>query len=303
MPALPLLNRRAFLKGALAAALGSGLGARSLAETTACEVRRETIFLPRLPAGFDGLRVAFLADTHHGPLVSLDYLHEVVELANALQPDLIALGGDYIQRGTESLAPGAARPFVRDGIGVLGGLRAPHGVFAVMGNHDNWFDHRSEIKAALAKNGIRELTNTGVWLRAPAAPGSRGGARLRICGVDELSTGRPDAADLHRALGDASADDAVMLLQHNPDYAETLRDPRVSLLLAGHTHGGQVVLPLLGAPILPSQYGQKYRDGLVRAPATQVFVTRGVGTIFPPVRFRCPPEVALLTLRRGPAKV
>ena len=297
------LNRRDFLKTVATGALGSlGLGGSFACwETLSCEVRRETIRLPTLPRAFDGLRIAFLADTHHGPFVPAAYLRDVVALANSLEPDLIALGGDYVQRQWQSLPPDAPRPYVAEGIGVLRELRAPLGVFAVMGNHDNWLDHKREIKAALAENGVRELTNRGVWIERKSALSSSAGAtaRLRLCGVDELLTARPTTADFLNALGDATPGDAVILLQHNPDFAESLRDPRVSLMLSGHTHGGQIVLPFLGAPIVPSAYGQKYRDGLVQAPATQVFVTRGVGAIFPPVRFRCPPEVALLTLRRA----
>ena len=257
-----------------------------------CEVERTTIFLPTLPEAFEGLRIAFLADTHHGALVPAGYLRDAVALANSLAPDLIALGGDYIQRQERRPAPGTPPPYVAEGIGLLGDLRAPLGVFAVLGNHDNTLDHRAQIQAALAANGVCELTNRGVWIE-------RGRGRLRLAGLDELFSGKPTAADLKHALGDATRTDAVILLQHNPDYAETLRDPRVNLMLCGHTHGGQVVLPFFGAPIVPSAYGQKYRAGLVQAPTAQVFVTRGVGAIFPPVRFRCPPEVALLTLRRG----
>ncbi len=301
----PPISRRQFLKTATTGALGClGVGG-SLAcwEALRCEVHRETIALPTLPLAFDGLRIAFLADTHHGPLVPLPYLREAVALANSLQPDLIALGGDYVQRRQwEALKPGEVPPYVAEGIGVLGKLRAPLGVFGVMGNHDNTFDHKREIKAALAANGVCELTNRGVWIeRKPSSSVTSGrtAARLRLSVLDDLLTGKPTAADLASALGDATGGDAVVLLQHNPDYAETLRDPRVSLMLSGHTHGGQVVLPFFGAPIVPSAYGQKYRDGLVRAPATQGFVTRGGGAMFPPVRFRCPPEVALLTLRRA----
>jgi predicted MPP superfamily phosphohydrolase len=155
----------------------------------------------------------------------------------------------------------------------------------VLGNHDNW-DGRAESQAALAEAGITEVTNTGVWIE-------RGGARLRVSGVGDLWT---DRQDLGAALGDASDRDAVLLLAHNPDYVETLTDRRVGLVLSGHTHGGQIVLPRYGAPIVPSQYGQKYLQGLVQGPACRVFVTRGVGTVTPPVRFHCRPEVALLTL-------
>ena len=130
------------------------------------------------------------------------------------------------------------------------------------------------------------MNNTGIWLE-------RGRERLRIYGIGDLWTDRQDLAS---ALGDATDRDAVILLSHNPDFAEEIKDPRVGLVLSGHTHGGQIVLPAIGAPIVPSRYGQKYLYGLVKGPSCQVFVTRGVGTSTPPVRFLCRPEVVLITL-------
>ena len=197
-------------------------------------------------------------------------------MTNALAPDLILLGGDYVHRHPRYIAPGIAE---------LGKLQSRLGRFAVLGNHDNWEDGPA-TKTALAASGITELTNTGVWL-------TREGTRLRICGVGDLWT---DGQDLDAALGSASDDDAVILLSHNPDYVETLSDRHVGLVLSGHTHGGQVVVPGYGAPIVPSRYGQKYVRGLVQGPTCPVFITRGVGTISPPVRFCCRPEVVLITL-------
>jgi uncharacterized protein len=141
-------------------------------------------------------------------------------------------------------------------------------------------------RTALAKAKIPDLSNTGVWIE-------RAGARLRICGVGDLWT---DHQELAAALGDATESDAVLLLSHNPDFVETIRDRRVGLVLSGHTHGGQIIVPSYGAPIVPSRYGQKYLHGLVKGPHCPVFVTRGVGTVIPPIRFLCRPEVVLITL-------
>jgi predicted MPP superfamily phosphohydrolase len=204
------------------------------------------------------------------------YVRHVVALTNALRPDIIVLAGDYVHQSAAYIAPA---------IGELGKLTAPLGRFAVRGNHDNW-ESVSLSRAALAEAKIPDLNNTGAWIE-------RRGARLRVCGVGDLWT---DHQDLDTALGDATRDDAVLLLSHNPDFVETLRDPRVGLVLSGHTHGGQIVLPGFGAPVVPSRYGQKYLHGLVQGPCSQVFVTRGVGTVTPPVRFLCRPEVVLITL-------
>ena len=174
------------------------------------------------------------------------------------------------------------------GIEVLTDLKTPMGRFAVLGNHDNRVDPCG-TRAVLAEHGIRDLSNKGLWLE-------RGGARLWLCGVEDHTTSREDYA---AALGNIRTSDACIMLSHNPDSVEDIRDPRVGLVLSGHTHGGQVVLPFVGAPVVPSSYGQKYLSGFVQGPVTRVYISRGVGTIAPPVRFRCPPEVTLITLSAG----
>jgi predicted MPP superfamily phosphohydrolase len=248
-----------------------------------CRIVRQMIVLPNLPAAFRGLKVALIADVHHGPFVPLAYIRHVVSMANAQKPDLTLLAGDYVHHHHSYIAPG---------IEALGKLEAKLGRFAVRGNHDNHayrgsnHSYRANSSAALADAELPDLDNVGVWLE-------RGRNRLRICGVGDLWT---DRQDLDGALGDATEDDAVVMLSHNPDFAETLRDKRVGLILSGHTHGGQLFVPGLGAPIVPSQYGQKYLHGLVNGPSCQVFITRGVGTITPPARLFCRPEIVLITL-------
>jgi predicted MPP superfamily phosphohydrolase len=275
------MDRRKFVKLAAGAALGAmGAGGMyPLVEAKWCHVLRATVRVPNLPAPFVGTTVALISDVHHGPYVPRVYIRHAVALTNALRPDIVALCGDYVFRGRRYIAPGIAE---------LGKLRARLGRFAVLGNHDHYHGV-SETRDALARAGITEVDNSGVWLE-------RGGARLRVCGVDDFWHG---VQDLDAALGSATERDAVVLLSHNPDYVEEIADRRVGLVLSGHTHGGQVVVPCLGAPRVPSMYGQKYLQGLVQGPACQVFVTRGLGTVAPPVRFHCPPEVALITLQAG----
>ena len=193
----------------------------------------------------------------------------------------------FVQRSHARVPGRTRRRYIVPGVAVLSQLRAPLGRFAVLGNHDHAVAP-ALTRRALADHGLTELTNTGVWLE-------RGGARLRFCGVDDCRTGRPR---LPPALGDMTVDDAAVVLTHNPDYVERIRDPRVDLVLSGHTHGGQVVFPFVGALVTASRYGQKYVQGLQQGPSARVFVTRGVGSIVLPVRFGCPPEVALITLRQ-----
>jgi hypothetical protein len=241
-----------------------------------CQVNRSTIELPFLPLAFKGIRIVFISDIHHGPWVTPFYVQQVVDMANQLKPDLICLGGDYVHMSVK---------YVEPCIAILGELQAPYGVFAVLGNHD----HRNGARKthqALEEAGIRVLTNTGIWLETE-------NERLRLCGVDDLWEGNQN---LNSALEDATREDAVLLLSHNPDFAEKFDDDRVGLMLSGHTHGGQVVLPFVGAPFVPSKYKNKYLSGLVQTKSTQVFISKGVGTIAPPIRFCCRPEIDLITL-------
>jgi predicted MPP superfamily phosphohydrolase len=242
------MNRRKWIKRAAIGSLVVG-GIYPLLEAKWCRLRRVTANLPNLPKPFEGTTVAFLSDIHHGPFVPRSYVRSIVEMTNALKPDLVLLGGDYCYRGPKYIAPA-----LED----LSKLEARMGRFAVLGNHDHWDGLRQSIDG-LEEAGIPLLRNSGIWLE-------RGLARLRIGGVGDLWC---DKQDVDAALGDATTRDAVLLLSHNPDVAETLRDPRVGLMMSGHTHGGQVILPFLGAPIVTSAYGQKYLHGLTRGrPAT-----------------------------------
>ena len=278
------MDRRKFLKvGGLTALASAAAGMiYPFLEAKWCRVVRRTIALPNLPPPFRGVTIALLADVHHGPFVPLAYVRHVVAMTNALKPDIVALVGDFVHRHHSYIAPA---------IDELGKLKGVIGRFAVRGNHDNRDYHgirnfRPLSCAALAEANLPDLNNTGAWIE-------RRGARLRICGVGDLWT---DHQDLETALGDATDRDAVLLLSHNPDFVEIIRDRRVGLVLSGHTHGGQIVVPGYGAPIVPSRYGQKYLYGFVDGPCCPVFITRGVGTVIPPVRFLCRPEVALITL-------
>jgi predicted MPP superfamily phosphohydrolase len=272
-------SRRAIiwsLAGAAVLVVAVSLGA--VLETRSLSTHRVTIRDPDVPPAFDGLRVAFLSDIHAGPFVSRRRVRHVVDSVCALRPDLILLGGDYAYRD-----PGAVGPALAE----LGRLRAPLGVYGVLGNHDHWLG-AAATRRGMSAAGIVDLDNRGVWLR-------RRGQRVRLCGVDDLWEGRQDLAT---ALDGATQTDFVLLLSHNPDYAEKLGAAPVDLVLSGHTHGGQVTLFGAWAPFLPSDHGQKYRAGLVSARGgLRVLVTNGTGQTVVPLRLFARPEIVLLTLR------
>jgi uncharacterized protein len=271
------LNRRQFLTRSALALASAGVLGYSLSESRDLRCVSHPLSLPGLPPAFAGLRVAVLSDIHHCFYFPLSCVEHVVEQANALKPDVILLLGDYVHRAFPSYIPSV--------MGALARLSAPMGAYAVLGNHDVQAG-RAAISGELRRNGIPELTNCGVWLR-------RGEQRIRICGVDDRGTGRPN---IRAALGDSVAGDTVLMMSHNPDVVETLRDKRASFVFCGHTHGGQIYIPAVGSPVVPSSYGQKYRYGFVQGPSVRTYVTSGVGTMIVPVRLFCRPEIVCFTL-------
>lgn len=273
-------RRRWLLAGAVLLLASVALLGAMLLEARSLRVTRVAFRSTDVPPAFDGLRVAFVSDIHYGSFVSRARVRETVDRVNALHPDLIVLGGDYIYRKESASDIGPV-------FDELARLRAPLGAYGVLGNHDHALLEEN-VAPVMAAAGIRELSDDGVWLR-------RGGSRLRLSGLSGLTDDRQTVVE---ALGGAKPDDFVLLVDHSPDIAETLGGTPVDLLLAGHTHGGQVTLFGLWAPFVPSRYGNKYRAGMVTDGPVPVFVTTGVGTIVTPLRLFAPPEIVLLTLRR-----
>jgi uncharacterized protein len=270
------LTRRAALKGALAATVGAftGTAAYGVAyERHHLGVTSATLPVAGLPPALEGLRIALLTDIHHSLLVGAEDVQKAVRLTLDQRPDLIVLGGDYVTLSD--------RAFVEPVAELLAPLHAPHGVFAILGNHDD----DKDMPAALARQGFAVLRDqrTRLTLR---------GESLDVAGI-RFWTRRP--SDIARVL--RNAHDTVLLLAHDPRRLTEAADLNVAAVLSGHTHGGQVVLPGVGAvakarfPILA---------GLGRQENTSIFVSRGIGTVYVPVRINCPPEVAVVTLaRRG----
>jgi uncharacterized protein len=227
------------------------------------------------------VRIAILTDLHVGsPFNGPAKLHDVVERTNAARADIICILGDLVIQG---VIGGKFVPPERIA-SELKALRAPAGVFAVLGNHDGWLDH-DRVKRALEQNAIRVIEESAVRTRTPAGP-------LWIAGISDLWTG---VHDVRAALAAVKNDEPVILLTHNPDVFPDV-PARVALTLAGHTHGGQVRLPFVGRPIVPSQFGQRYAAGHVIEEGRHLFVATGVGTSILPVRFRVLPAVTMLTV-------
>jgi len=231
------------------------------------------------------LRVAILTDLHVGsPFNGIAKLRETVDRTNAAQPALICILGDLVIQG---VVGGRFVP-PEEIAAELKHLRAPAGVVAVLGNHDGWLDHAG-VRNALEQAGICVVEDMAARLNTPAGP-------VWIAGLSDLWTGRHDLAAAMSFVKDDGA--PVLLLTHNPDVFPLVPD-RVTLTLAGHTHGGQVRLPLAGPPIVPSRFGQRFAAGHVVEGGRHLFVATGVGTSILPVRFRVPPAVTILTLARA----
>ncbi len=243
------------------------------------EVTRKTLVIPNLPAELDGLTICHLTDLHYTGRVPRAYFEEVVRQANALSPDLTLITGDLVDKAhcLDWLAP------------TLGQLRARHGCYYILGNHDKRvpIDRLREI---LANRGLSGLSGRSMLLDVR-------GASILMAG-NELPW-LPPAADMAQApLRPGERPHLRLLLSHSPDQYAWARAYRFDLMLAGHNHGGQIVLPLIGPVAVPSRHGVKYAGGLYFEPPTLLHVSRGVSAELP-LRLRCPPELAFLELRGG----
>lgn len=242
-------------------------------------ISRHDIRLPHLPPGLDGLRIGVMADFHHRPGLSETVVAKAVAVVAREDLDLVMLPGDFINSSGRVLAPLLEQ---------LSGLTARHGVFASMGNHDGWHAGRDLLRRSFERAGIAFLINSNSQLTIR-------GERLAVAGTDFVWHGRPDPAVTLRGIRPEAA---VIALVHEPDYFDTMAARRrIDLQLSGHTHGGQCRIPLIPYTPKKVRYGRKYVQGSFANGDSRLFVTRGVGTTGLRVRFACPPELAILTLR------
>jgi uncharacterized protein len=269
-------NRRDLLKGVAAAGVGTVTGSLAhgyLYERFHIGLTRETLAVSGLPPALAGLRIGLVTDLHRSETVSHEMVDRAVRMVMAEAPDLVILGGDYVTWGD--------RRFVGPAADALAPLSAPHGVFAVLGNHDNDRD----VPAALTSKGFVVLRDARTRLTVR-------GETLDLAGIRYWTSRLSEIAYVLRG-----ASPNVILLAHTPKRLIEAAALAVPLVLSGHTHGGQIVLPFVGAvaarefPVIA---------GMGRRDSTTIFVSRGVGTVYVPIRLNCPPEVAILTLQPVP---
>lgn len=263
----------------IAAALAGGIYA-SCYERFWLQVSEVRIPLARLPRSFHGLRIALLSDTHLGLFFRPRHLFKVVDAINQNRPDLVCLAGDFVSSKNRRGMYCATIP-------ILSRLEAPSGKFSVLGNHD-YHSGAEAVTRVMRNSGFQVLLNGHAELH-------RGAESLFLIGLEDVLAGWPDVIKASRGIPDTAC---RIVMVHEPDYAEYLKNFPIDLQLSGHSHGGQVCLPLFG-PIVTSRMGKKYHSGLHRADGLLIYTTRGVGTTLLPFRFFCRPEITIITLERG----
>lgn len=266
--------------------LGVGKGRHNMVSSS-IELVKTSITIPNLPPAFRGFKIALMSDFHSSMIVSGKLISEAAHIAMSLKPDMIALTGDFLT----GLMNGYRPRYVDRLADAFELVSAPYGVYAVMGNHDISCGSKAmqKLEGSLTlKAGVQWLRNRNIEIR-------KGADAFDLIGTDDYLS---DSLDLEKSCKGLARGKVRVMLSHNPDINElvTAARKRIDLILSGHTHGGQIMFPLIGAPQVPSRYGQKYRAGLIRDGERQTYVTRGVGHVLAPIRFNCPPEVTAITL-------
>jgi hypothetical protein len=287
-PSKPLLTRRRFIAASACAAGGAVLYSTEI-ERHWVRISRHEVHLPGLAAAFDGFRIAQISDIHLDEFTEPKMVHAAISQINRLQPDAVMMTGDYVTSGTVPKAKAIAACWQ---FGWLLKEMQCRAIYGILGNHDVSAGTR-EMTEALTAHGVKVLNNA-------CLPVERGGSRFWVAGLHDpvAGTPNPDVA-IPEAIRNV-ADEPVIVLCHAPEYADKLQlkaaGQAVSLMLSGHTHGGQVRLPFLDLATLPP-FGRKYIEGWFQLGKIQLYVNRGLGTVGLPVRFNCPPEITLFTLR------
>lgn len=282
-------TRRQFLYTGAAAAIGAAaLGTDGYFESYRLQLRRLEIPLRRLPCQFDGFTIVQLSDFHYEEEFSALPIRRSVDMINNLRPDLVVFTGDFVtvpmfRLGSHaaSASANAAFPCAQ----ILSGIKARLGAFAILGNHDA-YSNPALVISALRAHGIPVIKNASV-------PIEQGGARFWLAGIDDALEGQPD---LGAAIEKIPAGEPIILLAHEPDFADEAALTPVDLQLSGHSHGGQIWIPGVGAPWLPP-LARNYPRGFYKIENMVLYTNVGIGTIRAPIRINCVPEVTHITLR------
>jgi uncharacterized protein len=276
------MSRRDFLKMGAGSGIATGLtGLTGVLYSAGVEpndvlIERQTIHLRRLPACFDGFKVVLLSDLHIYPFTTVELINEAIRLTNSVRPDLVLFAGDFVYKSPEA---------VFDLVPLLEKLNPAKGVFAVLGNHDRRVAPKI-VSEALAKGGVELLNNRGIELQIASES-------IYLAGIDSFLAGTPRPSEAFSARRGTVCSIALV---HEPDsIRELCAEVPVDLQLSGHSHGGQVRFPGFGALVLP-QLGKIYDRGLYEVGHAQIYTTRGIGTVYLPIRLNCPPEVTAITL-------
>lgn len=281
------ITRRSFIVAGALGAAGAAVGADGLIESNEPHVKKIEIALNRLPQAFDGFTIAQLSDFHYDEHFSVVPIRKAIGLVNQLRPDLTVLTGDFVTVPPIHTAS-ALRKAARSAVPCAALLQKIAGPkLAILGNHDCTVGPAT-VAGALLDHGIPVLRNR-------ALPLERGKGRIWIAGIDDVLRGNPD---LTTAISTIPSQEATILLAHEPDFANVAAPLTIDLQLAGHSHGGQIWFPLIGAPYLPP-LARKYPRGMYRIGPLVLYTNIGIGTIKIPVRINCQPEVTLITLRAG----
>lgn len=290
------MNRRDFLKYGLRGIVVAGLG-KGFYNTTGAQVElvRVSVKIKNLPDPLQGLKLGLLTDLHSSFIVPSDLFRAAGRLIMSEKPDLIVFTGDFISGSTKFLSGSIGKfknEYLTSCVDALSLLEAPLGIYGVLGNHDFWSGPDS-IRA-ICETFTKRLGL--VWLRNRSVELKKGGSSFHLLGVDDYWE---ESCSLAAACRGVDADSVKVLLSHNPDINDDISHmrERIDLVLSGHTHGGQIVMPFLGQPVIPSKFGQKYRAGLVFDGDRQTYISRGVGCLLAPVRLNCLPEATVLSFR------
>jgi predicted MPP superfamily phosphohydrolase len=276
------MKRRAFIKNCIKLGLAGAAAAplySHFIERSWLEIQQIQLSFKQLPAAFHGLRIAHFSDVHLGFYFDEDDLKKLVAAIQRLKPDLICFTGDMVEGEVDIL---------QRSIEILKELEAPLGKFAVLGNHDYWEDAEGVV-SALKSSGFVLLRNELTRIK-------RGSEHIVIAGVDDIIYGEPKLDLIMTKI--QPEDECIVLLAHEPDFADITKQYPIQLQLSGHSHGGQIRLPLLGAVVTPP-YGKKYPDRLYRIEQLTLYTTRGIGTTSLPLRMFCRPELTIIQLNRS----